>query len=42
MQLFMKEMLGSGNTPLIISNEEINDILKEIKSFEESVLLMKR
>ena len=42
MQLFVKEMLRSGNTPLIISNEEINDILKEIKSFEESVLLMKR
>ena len=27
-----KKMFGSGNTTLIISNEEINDIMKIIKS----------
>ena len=28
-------------TPLTISNEEINDIMKIVKSLEESVLLIK-
>ena len=38
-----KKMFGSGNTTLIISNEEIilNDIMKIIKSLEESGLLIK-
>ena len=36
-----KKMFGSGNTILIISNEEINDIMKIIKSLEESGLLIK-
>ena len=31
----------SGNTTLIISNEEMNDIMKIIKSLEESALLIK-
>ena len=36
-----EKMLGSGNMTLIISNEEMNDIIKIIKSPEESGLLMK-
>ena len=34
-------MFGSGNTTLIVSNEEMNDIMKIIKSLEESGLLIK-
>ena len=34
-------MFGSGTTTLIVSNEEMNDILKIIKSLEESGLLIK-
>ena len=41
MQLFMKKMFGSGTTPLIISNEELNDIMKIVKCLEESGLLIK-
>ena len=37
----MKKILGSGNTTLIISNDEINDIIKIIKSLEDSGLLLK-
>ena len=37
-----KKMFGSGFISLIISNEEMNDIMKIIKSLEESVLLTKR
>ena len=36
-----KKMSGSGNTTLIISNEEINYVRKIIKSLEESGLLIK-
>ena len=36
-----KKIFGSGNTTLIISNKEINDILKVIKSFEESRFLIR-
>ena len=36
-----KKMFGSGMTTLIISNEEMNDIMKIIKSLEESGLLIK-
>ena len=36
-----KKMFGSGKTILIISNEEINDIMKIVKSPEESGLLIK-
>ena len=35
------KMLGSGNTTLIISNNEIEDIIKIVKSLEESGLLLK-
>ena len=41
MQEYIKKILGSGNTTLIISNDEINDIIKVIKSFEVSGLLLK-
>ena len=34
-------MFGYGFTALIISNEEMNDIMKIVKSLEESGLLIK-
>ena len=37
----LKKMFGSGNTTLIISNEEMTDIMKIIQSLEESGLLIK-
>ena len=38
-----KKILGSGNvTTLIISNDEINDIIKIVKSLDDSGLLLKR
>ena len=36
-----KKIFGSGFATLIISNEEINDIVKIVKSLEESGLLIK-
>ena len=33
-------MFGLGMTTLIISNEQMNDIMKIVKSFEESGLLL--
>ena len=36
-----KKIFGSGVTTLIISNEEMNGIMKIIKSLEESGLLIK-
>ena len=36
-----KNMVGSGTTTLIISNDEMNDILKIVKSLENSGLLLK-
>ena len=36
-----KKMFGCGTTTLIISNEKMNDIMKIIKSLEESGLLIK-
>ena len=36
-----KKIIGSGNTTLIISNEEKNDIMKIVESHEGSGLLMK-
>ena len=35
-----KKILGSGNTTLIISNDEIEDIIKVVKSLEDSSLLL--
>ena len=39
--VIQKKMFGSGVTTLMISNEEMNDIMKIVKSLEESVLLIK-
>ena len=36
-----KKMFGSGNITLIISNEEMNDTMKTIKSFEKSMVPIK-
>ena len=36
-----RKMFGSGFTPLITSNEEMEDIMKIIKSLEDSGLLIK-
>ena len=35
-----KKMLGTGFKTLIISNDEMNDIMKIVKSHEESELLI--
>ena len=35
-----KKILGSGNTTLIISNNEMEDIIKIVKSLEDSGLLL--
>ena len=36
-----KKILGSGNTTLIISNEEMNDIRKIVQALEDSNILLK-
>ena len=36
-----KKILGSGNTTLIISNEEMNDIIKIVQALENSSILLK-
>ena len=36
-----KKILGSGTTTLIISNDEIKDIIKIVKSVKDSALLLK-
>ena len=36
-----KKILGSGNTTLIISNEEMNDIIKIVQALENSYVLLK-
>ena len=43
MQEYIKKILGSGhnNTILIISNDEMDDILKIVKSLEDSGILLK-
>ena len=42
MQVYTKKILGSGNnTILIISNNEIEDPIKIVKSLEDSGLLLK-
>ena len=41
MQEFKKKLHGSGTTTLIISNEEMNDILKIIQALEDSNILLK-
>ena len=41
MQEFKKKIHGSGNTTLIISNEEMNDVIKIIQALENSNILIK-
>ena len=41
MEVLKKKMLGSEVTTLIISNDEMNDILKIVKPLENSGLLLK-
>ena len=41
MQEFKKKIHGSGNTTLIISNEEMNDIMKIIQALKNSNILLK-
>ena len=42
MQEYIKKILGSGNNiTLVISNDEINDIIKIVKSLEDSGLFLK-
>ena len=36
-----KKILGSGTTALIISNDEMENIIKIVKSFQDSGLLLK-
>ena len=36
-----KKILGSGNTTLIISNKDMEDLIKIVKSLEDSGLLLK-
>ena len=38
----LKKILGSGNTTLIISNEEMNDVIKIVQGLEDSNILLKR
>ena len=38
---YIKKILGSGTTTLITSNDEIEDIMKIVKSLEDSNLLLK-
>ena len=41
MQEYIAKILGSGNTILIISNEDMEDLIKIVKSLEDSGLLLK-
>ena len=41
MQEYIKKILVSSNTTLIISNAEMEDIIKIVKSLEHSSLLLK-
>ena len=38
MQEYIKKISGSGNTTLIISNEEVNDIIKIVQALEDSLI----
>ena len=37
---YKRKVLGSGTTTLIISNEEMNDIMKIVRTLEDSNLLL--
>ena len=38
---YIKKVLGSGSTTLIISNEEMNEIIKIVKALEHPNILLK-
>ena len=40
MQKYVKKILGSGTIALIISNDEMEDIMKIVKYLEDSGLLL--
>ena len=40
MEVLKKKMPDSGTTTLIISNDEMNDIIKIVKSLEDSGVLL--
>ena len=42
MQEYIKKILGSGNTTLIISNKDMKDLIKIVKSLQDSGSLLKR
>ena len=41
MQEYKKKILGSRTTTLIISNEEMNDIMKIVQALEDFIILLK-
>ena len=41
MQEYIKKILRSGNTTLISSNEEVNDIIKIVQALQDSNVLLK-
>ena len=41
MREYIKKILGSGTTTLIISNEEMNDIMEIVQALEDSNILLK-
>ena len=41
MQVYIKKILGSGKTTLIISNDDIDDLIKIVKSLGDNGLLLK-
>ena len=41
MQEYIKKILGSGNTTLIISKDKMKDIAEIVKSLKDSGLLLK-
>ena len=42
MQEYIKKIVGSGNTTLMMSNNKLEDIIKIVKSLEDSGLLLER
>ena len=42
MQEYIKKILGSGTTILIISNEEMNDLMKIVQALEDPNILLER
>ena len=41
MKEFKKKIYGSGTTTLLISNEEMNDVMKIVQALEDSNVLLK-